>query len=164
MNPHMLMAAGRAAHHAINLASQRMGHRHTHALARLRAEGLEMIVNRVTGAQIIAMRDQFQLVIDIFVAEARHVMAERVKDKDAHRTSTDVVLRVELQSSIERADEQLAQIRKDAQELHSTTSMFLLKAGELLAEAGEKLGLSYAPVPLPQELATPPVIDVEADE
>jgi hypothetical protein len=162
MHPQMVLAAGQAARHAINLASQRMGHQHEQALAKLNAEVFEMMA-KVTGAQIIAICENAKFVFGMLADDARHLMAERAEDKAVRRTSTDPVLRMELDSSIQRTNERLAEIQRGAQGLHAATCMFILRASEALGEAGKRLCLSADPVPLAPELSAR-VIDAEDDE
>ena len=160
MHPQGLILAGQATQHALGLVGTGIQRHHEHKLTKINAALAEMLTGKVTMFQLVTIRDQGQFVLDMMAEEHKLFRHEYTLDKSAHRATSDVVLRAELNSSIDKAATQMARIREHATALHTTIAVLLGRAAEQVMGFTAKISLR-----MPRELMepeSPPVIDAVA--
>jgi hypothetical protein len=158
MHPQALIAAGRAAQHAVTLASTSLERRHEHKLSKLRVAVVEMMTSRVTESQLRTIKETCDFVLAMMAKEHELYRDEYVKDATVRRASSDVVVRAELDSSMDKARRHMERLCAAAIGLHTTSAVLLERAaGQILEFTGDLT------VHMPQSLIQPrllPVLDV----
>jgi len=160
MHPQAFVLAGHAAQHAIGLVGATVQRHHEHKLTKIKATVIEMMTGKVTMFQLVTTRDLGQFVLTIMAEEHRLFREEYARDRTAHRATTDVVLRAELNSSSDKAMTQMTRIRENAMTFHSAIAVLLGRAAAQIIELTADISLR-----MPKEFASPerpPVLDAVA--
>jgi hypothetical protein len=153
-----LLIAGQAAQQTLGLLGTTIHRLHDHKLSKLKVGIVEMMAGKVTAFQLVTIRDLGQFVLNMAVEEHKMLRQEYALDKAAHRATTDVVLRAELNASIDKALTQMTRIREHATAFHDAIAVLLGRAaGQLMHFTGD-----ISLLRMPGELTAPeplPVID-----
>lgn len=114
---------------ATDLATQCRGQQHNHLIAQLQASTLNGMVDALVTRRLDIIEKQCHYILSMYAEQARDYMAEKKDYREQMRSTTDALLRNQLQSMIDNSDICLAEIRANASSLFEQMGELLLAVG-----------------------------------